>query len=93
MPPQGKTLWKSFVLRKGDYMRKIFCPYCGEPLTNNCDCDCEFGIAMEEERTIEEIEERHYGEDYPEIAYVNGCYVCPICESEFETDENDKGKF
>ena len=33
-----------------------------------------------------------YEEDYPEIAYVDGCYVCPICESEFETDGNDKGK-
>jgi hypothetical protein len=31
-----------------------------------------------------------YEEDYPEINYIDGCYVCPICESEFETDENDK---
>ena len=43
-------------------MRKIFCPYCGEPLTNNC--DCEFEVAMEEERMIEEIEERQQDSDF-----------------------------
>ena len=58
MSPQRKMLWESFVLRKGDYMRKIFCPYCGEPLTNNC--DCEFEAAMEGEGMIEEIEERQH---------------------------------
>lgn len=41
-----------------DIMTKIFCPYCGEPLTNNC--DCEFEAAMEEERMIREIEERQH---------------------------------
>ena len=39
-------------------MRKIFYPYCGEPLTNNC--DGEFEAAMEEEEMIEEIEERQH---------------------------------
>ena len=58
MPLQGKALWKSPVLRKRGYMTKIFCPYCGEPLVNNCNCEIE--AAIEEEELRERVEERQH---------------------------------
>lgn len=39
-------------------MTKIFCPYCGEPLVNNCNCEIE--AAMEEEELRERVEERQH---------------------------------
>lgn len=37
-------------------MRKRFCPYCGEPIENGCDCERE--AAEYEAEMIEELEER-----------------------------------
>jgi hypothetical protein len=49
---------KTFVLRKEKYMIKIFCPYCGEPLASQC--NCEFEAALELEEMIDRIEERQH---------------------------------
>lgn len=37
-------------------MEKLYCPYCGELLSDGCDCERE--AIEEEERIIEELEER-----------------------------------
>ena len=39
-------------------MEKKFCPYCGKPLYENC--DCEYYAAQEAEALMEEIEERQH---------------------------------
>lgn len=43
-------------------MIKQFCPYCGQPLSEGC--DCEIVAAEEEEIIIEEIEERQMRNAY-----------------------------
>lgn len=37
-------------------MTKLFCPYCGQPLSEGC--DCERLVAEERETLLEELEER-----------------------------------
>jgi len=37
-------------------MKRQFCPYCGEPLENGCDCERE--AAEAEAELVEELEER-----------------------------------
>lgn len=32
-------------------MKKLYCPYCGEPISNRCDCE---RILEEEQRILEE---------------------------------------
>jgi hypothetical protein len=39
-------------------MKKLYCPYCGELLSDHCDCERE--AAEERERMIEEQEERQH---------------------------------
>lgn len=39
-------------------MKKKFCPYCGKPLCENC--DCEYYAAQEAEAIREEVEERQH---------------------------------
>lgn len=43
-------------------IKKRFCPYCGEPLTNgyNCENRCEAEAEAEHKRMIEELEERQH---------------------------------
>lgn len=37
-------------------MEKLYCPYCGEPLSSHCDCE---RVAAEEQQALfEELEER-----------------------------------
>lgn len=35
---------------------KCFCPYCGLPLSENC--DCEFQVALYKEELLEALEDR-----------------------------------
>ncbi|MEF9983736.1 MAG: hypothetical protein RR806_07875 [Oscillospiraceae bacterium] len=39
-------------------MEKLYCPYCGELLENNCGCERE--IAEQQEELVAEIEERQH---------------------------------
>lgn len=37
-------------------LEKRFCPYCGEPISNGCDCEAEIAACRAEQ--IDDIEER-----------------------------------
>lgn len=39
-------------------MKKLYCPYCGAPLDENC--GCEYEAECERQELIEELEERQY---------------------------------
>ena len=45
-----------------DFMKKLYCPYCGELLSNNCECGRE--AAEERERMIEEQEEYQHNSGF-----------------------------
>ena len=39
-------------------MKKLYCPYCGAPLDENC--GCEYEAECERQELIEELEERQH---------------------------------